>query len=1433
MLPPSKYAAGSITYLVTVTPIASNLTWDDSALLSGEHTLAYGEALTVTATGGNSAGAVTYTAAGGAATIVSTTGVITTVATGTATITATQAAAGNYTTTTVEFELTVTAASVSLTWDDAGAVSGVVGASFDAGSYQSQVNSGAVTGTTVYTVDPGSTAGVVTVTSDTGIVTFDKAGQVRIIATFTPNDNIYAVSTTGYDLVISKGSGSSLSAGNDRVENYVANGTFTQAAQGVNPGATVTYQTESDTVATVVAGTGEVTIEGVGVTRITATAAATDQYKSDQSSYQLTVVAVNTDLVWDDTDAANGRVVREAADGTVDIPAIKTLGTGAITYTIMGDATVASIANPALSAVTIHKAGAVKVVATQAADSNYLATSVSYDLLIGESAPNFTWTTPGTTPIEYTPGVTDNPIAESSNSDGDVVYESSNAQVADINKTTGVINIYHAGTATISALLSPSSDGKYTGASIEYALKVDKAATNTTLSFHGVTAGGTVTRNFGEADFVIAAVSTSDSEGAITYVSSESGVATVNMNTGLVSIVGKGSTVITAEQAAGTNYPPGTISYTLTVNAIAATITWTAPAGAATGTVVATEGDAAFATMATSNASGAVFTYTSSETGVADIAGDQVTVKAAGTTVITASHPATGNYTTTESTYTLVVNAAGSSSSDLAWNDSGTIVEGRVTKEFGVDTEYSITASSSNNTSGAVTYEIVGDSNIATIVASSTDAGTVMLGSKAGLVTVVATQAGDGTYIETRIEYLLQVTQNQSPNLVWDTAPAATVMATYGDTTPIIHTASSSSPGTVTYSSSNSSIAAVNELDGVVTLVGAGVTTITATLPATNNYIGGSLSYNIDVAPATSTADTVFKWSSGVVNGGGVNFAFDATVPHISAIAPDPAAVITYVSSLAAEVDVSPTTGALTVNSITTAPVTITASYPATSKYAAGTLTYTVTVTPVISDVAWVDHSLSTGAAILYTGQTLDASATASEGGAITYSSDATGIATINSTTGLVSAVAVGTATITASQAASGNYAATTLTFSLEVKAPAAVTLTWSDADAVAGSVSKTFDVGSFVSVVTPTEPVAGSVAYTVSGGNPAVTVSLLSGLVTFVSVATVDIIATFTPNDPAYAVTTAQYSLTITQGTGIPVSAGSDRSVTTGTVFVQAATGGNGGVITYAVSAEPDGSTIAQVTNQSTGEIEALAEGITTITVTEAATTNYAGSSDSYTLTITQAPMVITGTSGTEVVLKGATERFEALLTANRETVAWELVGQDASSFTLLDNQNSTAVVSLPLQFNTERAGYSVDVVATDKIGAVKAILPIVISITTAAFEPAVIDSETGTFMHETGLELNQSDSIDYCTSWGEDGFAWSAPVPDDYLSALALLDGDPAAMRAVLGETTRFGYWTNEVIDADSGSIFDSSAGVIVLTDPTLPDYGAVCKSTARVVN
>ena len=67
----------------------------------------------------------------------------------------------------------------------------------------------------------------------------------------------------------------------------------------------------------------------------------------------------------------------------------------------------------------------------------------------------------------------------------------------------------------------------------------------------------------GDAAFTVAA--TSDSPGAITYTSSDTAVATINSTSGLITIVGPGTTTITANQAASGGYYAGSTTATLTV----------------------------------------------------------------------------------------------------------------------------------------------------------------------------------------------------------------------------------------------------------------------------------------------------------------------------------------------------------------------------------------------------------------------------------------------------------------------------------------------------------------------------------------------------------------------------------------------------------------------------------------------------------------------------------------------------------------------------------------------------------------------------------------------------------------------------------------------------------------------------------------------------
>lgn len=79
---------------------------------------------------------------------------------------------------------------------------------------------------------------------------------------------------------------------------------------------------------------------------------------------------------------------------------------------------------------------------------------------------------------------------------------------------------------------------------------------------------------------------------------------------------------------------------------------------------------------------------------------------------------------------------------------------------------------------------------------------------------------------------------------------SATATATVGQSFTV-PTLSGETVG-VTYSSSNTGVAKVDETTGAVTLVGAGTTTITATAPATDQYEAGEASYTLTVSAASS-----------------------------------------------------------------------------------------------------------------------------------------------------------------------------------------------------------------------------------------------------------------------------------------------------------------------------------------------------------------------------------------------------------------------------------------------------------------------------------------------------------------------------------------------------------------------------------------------------
>jgi len=140
-----------------------------------------------------------------------------------------------------------------------------------------------------------------------------------------------------------------------------------------------------------------------------------------------------------------------------------------------------------------------------------------------------------------------------------VTYSSSNTSVATVNSSTGAVTIAGVGTTTITANYAGNST--YAASSASYTLTVSDGRTATSLSFPQ----STYEAILGESFTSPTATLTPAAAGSVTYSSSDTNVATVDANSGVVSIEGIGTAIITASYAGNSTYKPSSATYTINV----------------------------------------------------------------------------------------------------------------------------------------------------------------------------------------------------------------------------------------------------------------------------------------------------------------------------------------------------------------------------------------------------------------------------------------------------------------------------------------------------------------------------------------------------------------------------------------------------------------------------------------------------------------------------------------------------------------------------------------------------------------------------------------------------------------------------------------------------------------------------------------------------
>jgi hypothetical protein len=539
---------------------------------------------------------------------------------------------------------------------------------------------------------------IVFTSSDNGIasisgntVTIHTAGAVTIFANQAGNSNYLASSTYSQPLTINK-LNQTVNFTNSGDVQY-GDAPFALIATGGATNNPITFSSSNSSIISISGSTA--TIVGVGTCNITASQAGNVNYNAGSATKLFSVIKGSQNIVMSP--------IPPKSFG--DAPFTVSATGGASGNPIVFSSNNASVATVSGNTVTIVGGGVCNITAIQAGNALYFQGIATQQLTVGKINQTITFNALPAKTFGDAPFA----LSASASSSLPVSYASSNTSVATVSGNT--ITIVGVGTANITA--SQAGNANYNSATnVAQTLTVGKA--NQTITFNALP-----TKTFGDAPFALSASASSSLP--VSYASSNTSVATISGNT--ITIVGVGTANIIASQAGNANYNVATdVTQTLTVGKANQTITFNAlPAK--------TFGDAPFALSASASSSLPV-SYASSNTSVATISGNTITIVGVGTANITASQAGNANYNlATDVTQTLTVGKANQiitfpAIADKVYGESPFALN--ATTSSGLAVSYNITT---NPTTGVATLS----GNTITIVGL-------------GSVSVTASQTGNVSY---------------------------------------------------------------------------------------------------------------------------------------------------------------------------------------------------------------------------------------------------------------------------------------------------------------------------------------------------------------------------------------------------------------------------------------------------------------------------------------------------------------------------------------------------------------------------------------------------------------------------------------------------------------------------------------------------------------
>jgi gliding motility-associated-like protein len=690
----------------------------------------------------------------------------------------------------------------------------------------------------------------------------------------------------------------------------------------ISSGLPITYSSSNSSVATIVG--GNIHITGAGTTTITAHQAGDANYNPATdvpvtltvNKKQLTVTAEDKSINFGDP-----------------LPTF--------TYTITGFAngeTAAVLTTPVSLSATGTNVGTYPITASGAIAANYDFSYVAGTLTIGKATAQISFNSlPAKTygDADFNPGAT-------ITSGLPIIYTSSNASVATI--VGNNIHITGAGTSTITA--KQAGDQNYNPATdVPLTLTVNKKQLTVTAEDKSI--------NFGDPlpTFTYTITGFVNGETA-TVLTTPVSISATGTNAGTYPIIASG--------AIAANYDFSYVAGTLTIEKATAQISFTT-------LPVKTYGDADFAPGATTIPNGLPVTYTSSNTSVATIVGNNIHIIGAGTSTITAKQAGNANYNpATDVPVTLTVN-----------KKQLTVTAENKTINFG-------------DALPTFTYTITGFVNGETATVLTTPVSISAIGTNAGTYPITASGAVAANYDFTYVPGILTIGK-ATAQITFTTLPAKT----YGDA-DFNPGATISSGLPITYTSSNASVATI--AGNNIHITGAGTSTITAKQAGDNNYNPAtdvSLTLTVNKKQLTVTAD-------------------NKTISFGDAL---PALTYTITGLVAGETQAVFSTPVAITTDATTAIGTynITVSGGAAANYSFSYQQGTLTIQKATAQINFTGLPAKT-----YGDADFAPGATISSGLPITYTSSNASVATITGNN--IHITGAGTSSITARQAGNANY---------------------------------------------------------------------------------------------------------------------------------------------------------------------------------------------------------------------------------------------------------------------------------------------------------------------------------------------------------------------------------------------------------------------------